>query len=75
MRKLLFLLLFALVLHAIDWSDRSTQELIAALGYEKSENIPVILHELKKREVTMTPAEKKAYREKLQQLKQNENEK
>jgi len=66
---ILFLFLFALSLYAIDWSDRSTQELIAALGYEKSENIPVILHELKKREMTMTPKEKKAYLEKLEQLK------
>jgi len=69
MKKLLLFFLFTLLLLAIDWSDRSTQELIAALGYEKSENIPVILHELKKREMTMTPEEKKAYREKLEQLK------
>ena len=69
MKKLFLFFLFTLLLHAIDWSDRSTQELIAALGYEKSENIPVILHELKKREMTMTPEEKKAYREKLEQLK------
>jgi hypothetical protein len=69
MKKALILFLFALSLYAIDWSDRSTQELIAALGYEKSENIPVILNELKKREMTMTPKEKKAYLEKLEQLK------
>ncbi len=54
---------------AIDWSERSTQELIAALQNADSANIPVILHELKKREAVMTPEEKKAYekaREKIE---------
>jgi hypothetical protein len=53
---------------AIDYSDRSTQELLAALK-AGSDNLPVILHELKKREVTMSPQEKKRYEEILQKLK------
>ena len=69
MKQVVALFLAVGLLFAIDWSERSTQELIAALGYEKSENIPVILHELKKREVTMTPEEKRAYHEKLDKLK------
>ncbi|WP_201353759.1 hypothetical protein [Hydrogenimonas urashimensis] len=63
MKKFVLILALVIFAFAIDWSERSTQELIAALKYEKSGNIPVILHELKKREVTMTPEEKRAYEE------------
>ena len=61
MKILYTALLFATLLFAIDWSERSTQELIAALQSADSANVPVILHELKKREPAMTPEEKKAY--------------
>jgi len=65
MKKIAVMLLFALSLLAIDWSDRSTKELIAALQNAKGSNAAVILHELKKREPLMSPAEKKAYEEAL----------
>ncbi|BDY13619.1 hypothetical protein [Hydrogenimonas cancrithermarum] len=61
------LLAFSLAF-AIDYSDRSTQELLAALK-TGGDNLPVILHELKKREVTMSPQEKKRYEEILKKLK------
>ncbi|WP_300366205.1 hypothetical protein [Hydrogenimonas sp.] len=68
MKKVVLITLFVLSLFAIDWSERSTQELIAALRSADSANIPVILHELKKREPVMTPEEKKAYREAKEKL-------
>ncbi|WP_456451108.1 hypothetical protein [Hydrogenimonas sp.] len=68
MKKALFLSLFVLSLLAIDWSDRSTKELLAALQNAKGSNVEVILHELKKREPLMSPMEKKAYEEALKKL-------
>lgn len=61
MKKFLFGLLTLLPLLAIDYSDRSTQELIAALTRAKGANVQVILHELEKRELTMSPKEREAY--------------
>jgi len=69
MRLLLFLLLVCTIVWSIDYSDRSTQELIASLAYEKSTNIPIILHELKKRELTMSEQERKKYKEILKKIK------
>ncbi len=54
-------------LWAIDYSERSTQELIASL-HPGGKNIPVILHELKKREASMTPKERRAYEKRLKEL-------
>jgi hypothetical protein len=69
MKKLTVLLLFTLSLLAIDWSERSTKELLAALQSAKGSNAEVILHELKKREPLMSPAERKAYEEVLKKRK------
>jgi len=66
MKKVAVALLLVLSLFAIDWSERSTQELIAALKSAKGSNVAVILHELKKREPLMSPSEKKAYEEALE---------
>ncbi|MCF6200783.1 MAG: hypothetical protein L3J42_01440 [Hydrogenimonas sp.] len=68
--KKLFLALsaFTLLSWAIDYSERSTQELIASL-HPGGKNIALILYELKKREASMTPEEKRAYKEKLKELK------
>ena len=69
MKKLATIILFTLSLLAIDWSDRSTRELLAALQGAKGSNAAVILHELKKRVPLMTPAEKRAYEEALKKRK------
>ncbi|SFP07558.1 DUF1104 domain-containing protein [Hydrogenimonas thermophila] len=69
MRFIISILLVFTIVWSIDYSDRSTQELIASLAYEKSTNIPIILHELKKRELTMSPKEKKEYKKVLKKLK------
>ncbi|HIP59282.1 MAG TPA: DUF1104 domain-containing protein [Campylobacterales bacterium] len=69
MRFIISILLISAIVWSIDYSDRSTQELIASLAYEKSTNIPIILHELKKRELTMPPQEKREYKKVLKKLK------
>jgi len=69
MRFIISILLISTIVWSIDYSDRSTQELIASLAYEKSTNIPIILHELKKRELTMPPQEKREYKKVLKKLK------
>jgi len=69
MRLIISILLVCTIVWSIDYSDRSTQELIASLAYEKSTNIPIILHELKKRELTMSPQEREKYEEVLKKLK------
>jgi len=66
-RILTALLLISTLLSAIDYTERSTQELIASL-HPGGKNIEVILHELKKREPAMTPKEKLLYRKKLDEL-------
>ena len=74
MKKFLVLLLTLLPLFAIDYADRSTQELIAALARAKGANVQVILHELEKRVLTMTPKEREAYekaRKKLEHAGEN----
>ncbi len=69
MKKVVLLAISILSLGAIDDSDRSTQELIAALKNAKGAKVEVILHELKQREAVMNDKEKKAYEEALQRLK------
>ena len=68
MKKLATIILFSLSLLAIDWSDRSTQELLAALQSAKGAQVAVILHELKKREPLMNEKEKKAYAKAVEKL-------
>jgi hypothetical protein len=70
MKKFVILTLFAFSLFAIDWSERSTKELIAALASAKGAQAAVILHELKKREPLMNAKEKQAY---IKALKKSEN--
>lgn len=67
LRVLSALLLSSALLWAIDYAERSTQELIVSL-HPGGKNIAVILHELKKREPAMTPKEKRLYRKKLKEL-------
>ncbi len=67
LRVLSALLVSSALLWAIDYTDRSTQELIASL-HPGGKNIAVILHELKKREPAMTPKEKSLYMKKLEEI-------
>ncbi len=67
LRVLSALLLSSALLSAIDYTERSTQELIASL-HPGGKNIAVIMHELKKREPAMTPKEKRLYRKKVDEL-------
>ncbi len=68
MRIFLALFTLALLLWGIDYSQRSTQELIASL-HPGGKNIEIILKELKKRELTMTPKEKRLYYMKIEEIK------
>ena len=67
LRVLSALLLSSALLSAIDYTERSTQELIASL-HPGGKNIAVIMHELTKREPAMTPKEKRLYRKKVDEL-------
>lgn len=60
-------LLASVLLWAIDYAERSTEELIASL-HPGGKNIALILRELKKREPAMTPKEKRLYRKKVKEL-------
>ncbi|XPV69969.1 MAG: DUF1104 domain-containing protein [Halarcobacter sp.] len=68
---LLFTITFFITsLHAEDYSEMSTQELIAIMGYVKKENQFKFQKELKSRVPTMNENEKKKYQE---NLKKNKN--
>lgn len=68
-----FLVLICLLLTFIfakeDYSEMSTQELIAIMGYVKPEDKNKFLNELKSRIATMNSNEKKQYQKNLQKLK------
>lgn len=70
MRAYIFLILLSLTLIAkVDFSEMSTQELIAMVGYVESKNLKEFNSELKSRVKTMTPKERELYREALKRLK------
>lgn len=70
---LIFLLLFTFVLaKQEDYSEMSTQELIAIIGYVKDENKAQFIKELNSRIPTMTPEEKAQFEQSIEELKQNE---
>lgn len=71
MKKILVLicLLITFVFAKEDYSEMSTQELIAIMGYVKAENKSKFLNELKSRIATMNANEKKQYQKNLQKLK------
>lgn len=77
MKKFLILIVtltfFITSLHAEDYSEMSTQELIAIMGYVKKENRFKFQKELKSRVPTMSASEKKKYEENLKKSKKNEN--
>ena len=74
--KKIILLFLLLVTFAIakeeNYSEMSTQELIAIIGYVKEENKIQFFKELNLRIPKMTEQEKIEYEQNLQELKQNE---
>ena len=70
---IIFLLLFTfLFAKHEDYSEMSTQELIAIIGYVKEENKAQFIKELNSRIPTMTQDEKAQFEQNIQELKQNE---
>ncbi len=66
---LIILLLFMSSLVAENFSEMSTQELIAIMGYVKPENQKEFNKELKSRVSTMSDKEKQRYKKNLKELK------
>jgi len=72
MKKLLtilFIVLFTSSLFAEDFSEMSTQELIAIMGYVKPANLPKFKRELRSRVNSMSKNEKKKYKKNLPKMK------
>lgn len=71
MKKILLLVFFiSITLFAkVDYSEMSTQELIAIMGYVKDENKKQFNKELHSRVPTMSPSEKKQYYKNLEKVK------
>ena len=71
--SLIFLLLFNFTFaKQEDYSEMSTQELIAIIGYVKEENKAKFIKELDLRISTMSQEEKIQYEQNIQELQQNE---
>ena len=73
MNKLFFaslLFVFNINLFGIDYSEMSTQELIAIMGYVKPANKYEFLRELNSRIPSMTPKEKKEYEKNLKKMRE-----
>lgn len=71
---LIFLLLFTFVFaKQEDYSEMSTQELIAIIGYVKDENKAQFIKELNSRIPTMSQDERAQFDQSIEELKQNEN--
>ena len=69
----IFLLLFTFIFaKQEDYSEMSTQELIAIIGYVKEDNKSTFIKELNSRIPTMTQEEKTQFEQSLQELEQNE---
>lgn len=65
---LLMVLISSFVFAKVDYSEMSTQELIAIMGYVKAENKAKFINELKSRVPTMNNKEKNEYKKNLQKL-------
>ncbi len=71
MKKILFISLFTIFmspLFAVDYSEMSTQELIAIMGYVEKNNEKDFNKELKSRIPTMNEKEKQKYKINLEKL-------
>ena len=70
----IFLLLFTFIFaKQEDYSEMSTQELIAIIGYVKDENKAQFIKELNSRIPTMSQDERAQFDQSIEELKQNEN--
>lgn len=71
MKKMLLIISFAitLVFAKVDYSEMSTQELIAIMGYVEPKNKRDFIRELNSRVPTMSNAEKKRYQNNLKKLR------
>ncbi|MGM0518735.1 MAG: DUF1104 domain-containing protein [Campylobacterota bacterium] len=58
---LVFFIIFSFAFGKVDYSEMSTQELIAIMGYVKSKNKKEFRQELKSRVPTMSQSEKEKY--------------
>ena len=65
---ILFFLIVGFVFAKVDYSEMSTQELIAIMGYVKAENKKQFVQELKSRVATMSISEKNSYENNLSKL-------
>ena len=65
---LICLLLFSFVFAKEDYSEMSTQELIAIIGYVKEDNKDSFLKELNSRISNMSDAEKELYEKTVEEL-------
>ena len=65
---ILFFLMISFVFAKVDYSEMSTQELIAIMGYVKDENKKQFIQELKSRVATMSENEKSSYKNNLPKL-------
>ena len=75
MKKIILVFLLLITFCAAkqeNYSEMSTQELIAIIGYVKEENKVQFFKELNLRIPKMTEQEKIEYEQNLQELKQNE---
>ena len=70
---LIFLFIVSSLFAKEDYSEMSTQELIAIIGYVKDENKAQLIKELNLRIPTMTQDEKVQFEQNIKELKQNEN--
>lgn len=68
---ILLLTIFLSPLYAVDYSEMSTQELIAIMGYVEKKNERKFKKELKQRVPTMSSKEKSKYKKNLKKLKKN----
>lgn len=65
---ILFFLMISFVFAKVDYSEMSTQELIAIMGYVKDTNKKQFIQELKSRVPTMSANEKASYENNLPKL-------
>lgn len=75
MKKLLVLSIFlcSLCFAKEDYSEMSTQELIAIMGYVKENNKKAFWKELNSRVSTMSTREKEMYEKNKEKIQNNEN--
>lgn len=68
-KTIVMLLLFVSFVFAENFSNMSTQELIAIMGYVKPQNQKAFMQELQSRISTMNSREKKQYDKNLKRMK------